>query len=142
MSKELINDQMIAPCGMNCGLCIGHIREKKKCLGCRANDAYKSSYGRECYIRNCQILKNNNWKYCSDKCEKYPCARLKNLDKRYRTRYGMSMIENLSSIEKNGLEVFLKMEEEKWKCTVCGFGLSVHRDLCLNCKTVININAW
>ena len=52
----------------------------------------------------------------------------------------MSMIENLSSIEKNGLEVFLKMEEEKWKCTVCGFGLSVHRDFCLKCKTVINKN--
>ena len=135
-------DGMIAPCGMNCGLCIGHMREKRKCPGCRAIDAYKSSYGRECYIRSCQILKNNNWKYCSGKCEKYPCTRLKNLDKRYRTRYGMSMIENLSSIKKNGLEVFVKMEEEKWKCTVCGFGLSVHRDFCLNCKTVINKNAW
>lgn len=142
MSKELIHNEMIAPCGMNCGLCIGHLREKRKCPGCRTLDAYKSSYGRECYIRSCQILKNNNLEYCSDKCEKYPCTRLKNLDKRYRTKYGMSMIENLSSIEKNGLEKFLKIEEEKWKCTVCGFGLSVHRNFCLNCKTVINTNAW
>ena len=43
---------------------------------------------------------------------------------------------------KNGVEVFLKMEEEKWECPVCGFRLSVHRDFCINCKTVINKNAW
>lgn len=138
MSGELKYDGMIAPCGMNCGLCIGHIREKNKCPGCRETDAYKSGYGRECYIRSCQILKNNNWKYCSDKCEKYPCSRLKNLDKRYRTKYGMSMIENLSFIKEKGLERFLELEQEKWKCGNCGSGLSVHRDNCLNCGTKKN----
>jgi hypothetical protein len=30
---------MIAPCGMNCGICIGHLREKRPCGGCfKKND--------------------------------------------------------------------------------------------------------
>jgi len=133
---------LIAPCGMNCGLCIGHLREKRSCGGCfKINDENKPKVCRSCKIVNCEFLAETDSGFCYD-CKKYPCARLKNLDKRYRTKYGMSMIENLSSIKKNGLEVFLQTEEEKWKCKVCGFGLSVHRDFCLNCKTVINKNAW
>jgi hypothetical protein len=38
------------------------------------------------------------------KCEKYPCDKLKHLDKRYRTKYVMSMIENLENIKKNGIK--------------------------------------
>jgi hypothetical protein len=135
MSKELIHNEMIAPCGMNCGLCIGHMREKRKCPGCREMDAYESSYGRKCIIRSCQILKINNLKFCSDICEKYPCLRLKNLDKRYKTRYGMSMIENLGNIERLGIEKFIESEQSRWKCSECGELLCVHRNSCLNCGT-------
>lgn len=124
---------LIAACGMNCSICIGHLREKNKCPGCRITDAYESSCGRKCILRSCLIIKNNNWEFCSDKCEKYPCLRLKNLDKRYRTKYGMSMIENLKFIKDKGIEMFLESEQEKWKCEKCGTGLSVHRDNCLNC---------
>ena len=35
-------------------------------------------------------------------------------------------------------EKFLKSEEDKWKCKVCGSGLSVHRKFCLNCKSEVN----
>ena len=70
-------------------------------------------------------------------CEKYPCTRLKNLDKRYRTKYGMSMIENLDNIKKYGIKEFLEKEEIRWKCEKCGAGLCVHRNFCLNCKTEI-----
>jgi ssDNA-binding Zn-finger/Zn-ribbon topoisomerase 1 len=54
-------------------------------------------------------------------------------DKRYSTKYGMSMFENLAFIKENGLENFLKLEEKKWTCPNCGSGLSVHRDNCLIC---------
>jgi hypothetical protein len=124
---------LIAPCGMNCGICIGHIREKKKCPGCRTIDAYRSGYGRDCYIRSCQVLRNNNWEYCSGMCDKYPCKRLKTLDKRYRTKYGMSMIENLGSIENSGISVFVESEQSRWRCSACGELLCVHRTVCLKC---------
>jgi hypothetical protein len=104
----------MAPCGMNCNLCIAHIREKRKCPGCRTNNKDKSISCVRCIIKNCEILKDNNWKYCSKKCENFPCQRLKNLDKRYRTKYGMSMIENLEFIDSQGIKKFIEHEEQKW----------------------------
>jgi len=71
--------------------------------------------------------------FCSDKCEKFPCARLKNLDKRYRTKYKMSMLENLENIKKFEIKKFVKFEQKRWKCPKCGELLCVHRDSCLNC---------
>lgn len=41
-------------------------------------------------------------KYCFG-CDSFLCDRLKNLDKRYRANYGMSMIENLENIRKLGV---------------------------------------
>lgn len=109
-----IKKQLIAPCGMNCATCLGYLREKNKCLGCRAMDAYESCYGRKCIIRSCLILKKKNMRFCSDQCWKYPCQRLKSLDKRYRTKYGMSMIENLEYIRDHGIRRFLEHEQKRW----------------------------
>jgi len=111
--KKTITLELIAPCGMNCNLCLGYLREKNRCPGCNNIDN-KNSYRVRCMIRNCQILQQNKWKYCSSKCDKFPCTRLKNLDKRYRTKYGMSMIENLNHIEEKGIEEFLRQEEKRW----------------------------
>jgi hypothetical protein len=133
---------LIAPCGMNCGLCIGLLREKKPCGGCfKIDDKNKPKVCRSCKIVNCDLLAATKSGFCYD-CEKYPCTRLKKLDERYRAKYGMSMIENLAYIKDYGLNKFLRNEEDKWKCKVCGAGLSVHRDFCLNCKTKINKNAY
>lgn len=130
---------LIAPCGMNCGLCIGHLREKKPCSGCfKIDDDNKPKVCRSCIIVNCTFLKETESGFCHD-CKKFPCTRLRNLDKRYRTKYGMSMIANLLNIKENGLDSFLISEEEKWKCKSCGAGLSVHRDFCLICKTPFNL---
>jgi len=70
-------------------------------------------------------------KYCFN-CKDYPCYRLKQLDKRYRTKYNMSMIENLNYINKNGIRKFII--KEKWKCPTCNSYICVHRGFCLNCK--------
>lgn len=134
MSKELRYIGMIAPCGMNCGLCIGHLREKKPCGGCfKKDDENKPNGCRSCSVVNCDYLAKTESGFCIE-CPKYPCQRLKNLDKRYRSKYGMSMFANLQLINEKGLEVFLKSEEEKWTCPNCGSGLSVHRDSCLRCS--------
>jgi hypothetical protein len=132
---------LIAPCGMNCGICIGYLRDKNPCGGCfKKDDENKPKHCRSCSIVNCESLAKTESGFCYD-CEKYPCARLKRLDKRYRTNYGMSMLENLDYIQKHGLEGFLKNEEYKWTCRECGSGLCVHRDYCLNCNTEIKKNA-
>lgn len=125
--------KLIAPCGMNCGTCLGYLREKNKCPGCRLMTETNSDYIRKCIIKHCEILKKNKMDFCSPKCEKYPCKRLKSLDKRYRTRYKISMVENLENIEKLGVEKFVKNEEVRWMCHGCNGTLCVHRNFCLFC---------
>ena len=106
--------KLIAPCGMNCNLCMAYLRDERKCPGCRGDDKKKPKSCVRCIIKNCVQLEKNNWKYCTSECEKYPCNRLKGLDKRYRTKYSMSMIDNLENIEKNGIRKFINDEKEKW----------------------------
>ncbi len=142
MNTSLKYRNLIAPCGMNCGLCIGHLRDKNPCGGCfKKDDPNKHNQCRSCSIVNCERMAQTESGFCYE-CDKYPCTRLKNLDKRYRSKYGMSMIENLEFIRDNGLEKFLINEEIRWTCKVCDTGLSCHRDFCLNCKTEIKKKSY
>jgi len=124
---------LIAPCGMNCGICLGYLREKEKCPGCRERDDRNPGYCSRCVISHCPTLKARKLRYCSDACPKYPCRRLKDLDKRYRTRYGMSMLENLERIKTLGIRRFVQNEKTRWTCRTCGSVLCVHRGFCLKC---------
>jgi len=136
MNTILQARQLIAPCGMNCGICIAHLREKKKCFGCNSVTGYKTTSCSYCIIKNCEHIKTSPSGFCYD-CEKYPCKRLKQLDKRYRTKYRMSMIENLNKIKTSGMKKFLREENKKWKCTGCGARLSAHRVNCINCGMIV-----
>ena len=128
---------LIAACGMNCGLCIGYLRDKNPCGGCfTKDDKNKPKVCRSCSIVNCEHLKLSKSGFCFE-CEKFPCIRLKKLDSRYKTNYRMSMLGNLEHIQLKGLDDFLIEEEIRWKCNVCGAGLSVHRNYCLSCKAFI-----
>jgi hypothetical protein len=127
-----VNTQLIAPCGMNCGICLAYLRDKKHCPGCRGEDNDKSVSCVQCIIKNCEFIKSKHSKFCYE-CEKYPCKRLKQLDKRYRAKYAMSMIENLASIKAIGLNAFVINESERWRCSKCGGVVCVHRGYCLHC---------
>lgn len=130
MNTKLITSKLIAPCGMNCGICMAYLRDKNHCPGCMEPDVNKPNSCIKCIIKNCEIIKKN--KFCF-KCDNYPCTRLKNLDKRYRTKYGMSMIENLENINKLGIREFVKNEKVRWKCSKCGGTINVHRWKCFTC---------
>lgn len=45
----------------------------------------------------------------------------------------MSMLENLKSIEDNGIRAFVRNEKVRWSCPGCGGILCVHRDVCVDC---------
>jgi hypothetical protein len=136
LMAKTIPTNLIAPCGMNCRLCWGYIREKNSCPGCLRNDiqdSQKSKHRTTCKIRNCKQITTNKSNYCSNSCDIFPCARLKQLDKRYRVKYGMSMIDNLSMINKFGIRYFIRSEKEKWSCPKCGETICVHKPVCLSC---------
>jgi hypothetical protein len=125
----------IAPCGLNCRLCRAYGREKKACPGCRGDDTQKSKSCVSCLIKNCENLGTEESAFCFD-CPKFPCARLIHLEKRYTTRYGTSVIDNLLSIQKTGIENFIDNENKKWTCPQCGALICMHKPECLSCGYV------
>jgi hypothetical protein len=123
---------LIAPCGMNCALCLAYQRPKNHCPGCNGPDTNKAKSCAACIIKNCAELRQFKDGFCFA-CEKFPCRRLKQLDLRYRTKYGMSMLENLQIIKTQGISRFIELEKAKWICAQCGSLLCVHRETCLKC---------
>ena len=104
-----MNKKLIAPCGMNCGLCLMHLRDKNKCPGCSSG---RKVNGR-CIKCGIKLCKDRKGEYCFN-CDKFPCDRLKRLDARYQEKYGMSEIANLKTIKEKGIELFLLEENKKW----------------------------
>jgi len=134
IDSRVHESHLIAPCGMNCALCLAFQRPKRKCPGCWGEDTNKSTSCQSCIIRNCTTIQNNSSHFCYE-CEKMPCKRLKQLDTRYRTRYGMSMIANLTEIKDQGMDAFLVHQAEKYTCPTCQGLLCVHRSRCLTCNS-------
>jgi len=131
------NEELIAPCGMNCGICSGYLAFKHDvkskgirmpyCIGCRPRD-------KKCAFlkKRCNLLLSGQIQYCYE-CEEFPCQGLQHIDKRYRAFFRMSMIENLEYIKKDGIWRFLEKEEERWKCSECGAVVCCHNGICYNC---------
>ena len=130
--SKTIKSTLIAPCGMNCRLCRAYVRERKACPGCYGNDDLKSKSTAMCGIKNCEMLKAGKSTYCFE-CEKFPCPKLNHLDKRYRTKYGMSMIDNLKMIHEVGIMAFIRNEKLRWVCHECGDLMCVQIPTCLTC---------
>ena len=130
-TNNKIDNSLIAPCGMNCGICMAHLRERKKCYGCNNDDKDQPFHCTKCMIKFCEIKHQSNSIFCYD-CPTYPCKRLKQFDKRYRTKYKMSPIENLAKIKLEGLDKFVQSENVKWTC-YCGGIICIHRRNCCNC---------
>ena len=101
--------ELVASCGMNCGVCLHYLRKRNKCLGCFSGRKVNQR-PIKCGIKLC---KDRHGEYCFN-CDKFPCERLKRLDKRYRDKYGMSEIENLEYIRDKGLKKFLEKESKSW----------------------------
>jgi hypothetical protein len=111
---------------------MAHMRPKKPCPGCNGDDASKPNHCVTCAIKHCEQPREGGTGLCFE-CAKFPCVRLRRLDKRYREKYGMSMTDDLERIRDRGLEAFVEEEPQRWRCPGCGETLCVHLDQCIRC---------
>lgn len=125
-----IDHIMFAPCGMNCKVCYKHLKPKKSCKGCLVSDEDKPEHCRNCRIKDCVRAKKMT--YCFE-CEEFPCKLIKNLEKSYVKRYGISLVKNSMTVKNEGLEYFMVKEKEIWTCKKCNGIISVHDSVCSEC---------
>ena len=83
-------------------------------------------------------ISKGNISFCFE-CSQYPCRQLNHLDERYRNNYGMSMINKLEFINKNGITNFIKNQYEKCACSKCGNLISTHNKKCFKCDTITKL---
>lgn len=137
MDTDNIKKELIAPCGMNCGVCSGYLAyshkiPKKKgnishCSGCRPRN-------KQCSFikKRCEIIKNNEVDFCYQ-CKEFPCTILVLIVKGYVKRYHYNVIENGMFIKEHGLEKFILKEVNIYKCTHCGDTICIHNKKCYAC---------
>lgn len=119
-----MNKKLLAPCGINCAICQGYLREKNTCPGCRYNipkESKKSQHRLSCVIKKCKHLAKTKSGFCYE-CEIYPCARMKRLIKRYKERYDYDIEKTFATIRKKGVSEILAQHKNKYSCpggTVC-----------------------
>jgi len=131
---KTVNAKLIAPCGMNCGICIAFFGytmkgEKRKhvCDTCRSRKS-KCAFLKQ----KCDKLATQQIEYCFE-CTGFPCEDLRKLDKRD-SKHGISIIENLKYIQTNDIRQFLRNEQKRWKCPTCGGLICVHNKTCYTCN--------
>jgi len=129
---------MIAPCGINCGTCWAFFRRERRCPGCIApSEEGMGTHALTCRIKTCAL--HVDGPRC-DTCRKFPCARLRKLDLRYRTNYGESLVGNLRRLHATGMESHLADDKARFTCASCGASLSVHRNDCPACGFPRNVS--
>ena len=138
--NKINRKELISPCGMDCGLCMSYLAyshniPKKRgkishCIGCRPQN-------KQCAFikRDCELISENKIEFCFN-CNKFPCNNLERVNNTYSTKYGMSLIENLILIKKNGIDSFVKIQKNKYKCSRCGDTICIHNKKCYSCDTI------
>ena len=130
----MFKENMIAPCGLNCGICHETLRKENPCTGCLGPNETKSDYcANHCKISVCDIRQTLPDRFC-DQCPQFPCSEMTDKEIWYANTYPMveSLMGNLALIRKEGMEKFLQLEAERWGCT-SGGTICVHTGICSGC---------
>ncbi len=127
---ENILETMIAPCGVNCLACSAYLSDKKPCAGCRAPDEQITRKScRNCVKKKCSFSQGLLWCF---QCPKFPCSRIKDLNKRYMQNYDVDIVQNGIDAYKN-MPVFLKEQKERFTCKLCNGVIDQHHKKCTEC---------
>ena len=155
--EEMRNRNLMAPCGLYCGVCGVYIAtrdknekfravmgnlygtkpEETECLGCMQPDPPEKLYGycKSCSIRNCVKLKGY---YSCHQCKEWPCSLIENFGfatgirvmRRTIPLWRAKVAEH--SDEKGSIE-WARSECERYHCPSCGKPLFRGAQRCRAC---------
>ena len=137
MASDNFNEELIAPCGMNCGICdkylaYSHQLPKKRgkicyCIGCRPQNKNCSFIKKKCHTGEIYKIE-----FCFE-CYTFPCTLLLEGSKKYKERYGYGFVESLNLIKKKGVEWFVEHQAKIHNCEKCGDTICIHNKKCYSC---------
>lgn len=155
---EDINKDLLAPCGLYCGVCavyIAHRDDNKKfkesivnvykpytktsddvhCTGCMSDNKDEIfGWCKVCPIKSC--VKEKEFISCYQ-CDKFPCRYIK----RFPMPVGKKVIARaIPYWKEHGTEKYVKDEIERYHCPECESSLFRGAKRCNNCKNPVNVD--
>jgi hypothetical protein len=104
---DLLDEKLIAPCGLYCGECLGF--QDRGCGGCLSRKGFCLKYSKICNIYDCCVTKRKQ-RLCNE-CKDFPC---KKLNKFFNTaEWHAEVVNNLKQIPEIGIEKFLNNEVKR-----------------------------
>lgn len=159
--EEIRKKDLMAPCGLYCGVCgvyiatrdgnekfkavmgklYGSKPEETECLGCMQPDPPQKRYGfcDACSIRNC--VKSKGY-YSCHQCGQWPCS----LIEKFPFATGLRVMQRTIPVwrakvaehgDENGSVEWARAEAERYHCQSCGQALFRGAQRCRACKTVV-----
>ena len=127
---ELTNEEMFSVCGLDCSVCSAHLRTNKPCVGCLIEGENKPVHCLNCSKKKC--AKEKGVTHCYE-CDEYPCKKIKVADRKYKEKYGVSLIKNNMLVKKTGADSFYEIQRKEYKCSECDGVFDVHNKCCSEC---------
>ena len=144
----MINQELLAPCGLYCGVCgiycasesgdqplkeklakaYGDTPDKINCKGCRSDSVYW--YCAVCGIKSCVIEKG--YLGCHQ-CDSFPCDKIENFPVPEGKK---NILRAIPLWRELGTEAFVKGEEKLFSCDNCGTQLFRGARKCRQCGTL------
>lgn len=151
-SSENINKELLAPCGLYCGVCgvliayrdnnskfkkklaalYGVTEEEIQCEGCKSKVVFK--YCKICPIKSCTEAKG--YEGCHE-CDDFPC----NLIKQFPMPVGRKvMLRAIPEWREKGAAQWIADEVKRYHCPECGYILFRGAKRCRNCKKEVDLD--
>lgn len=107
LERNLLNENLIAPCGLYCGECLGF--QDGRCGGCISRSGLCLKYSKICNIYECCVVERE-YRFCAE-CKDLPCEKI---DAFFETpEWHDEIVHNLEQINEMGIKQFLS-EQVRW----------------------------
>lgn len=82
-----------------------------------------------CAKKKCTMERGHQWCF---ECSRFPCARIKDLSKRYTQNYDIDLVQSGMDARED-MEAFLQAQRIRFTCPKCGGVMDQHRRKCSAC---------
>lgn len=124
---KLDDQNLIAPCGLYCGECLGF--QDRRCNGCLSRKGLCLKYSKICQIYDC-CVNEKKFRFCYE-CDSFPCKNFKFFVDEY--NWIFYVVKNLERIKETGTKNFLD-EEVKRVMELVGCARKKGIKHCSECK--------